>query len=560
MNSKNWTKSQKFTVFLLVLLIVQVVVSSVKWGFFKPEILWGVFSRANGSLTLIAFALLALVTFNLSDETFMLKVARFSQWVLTFEVGYGLLQWAGKDPVDWVNPYSPIILTVGNPNFAASLLSVLSLLNLGNLRTSSTKTSIYGTYTIILSALAIFISYLTSSIQGLTAFFASVILFALFAALKSKLNQTYKVAIFSFFILLSIPVILGFLNIGPLAARIYQYTLAVRLQYWQVGVDIVRNNPFFGVGPDQYGDSYLLYRKSEFVKEYGFFLFTNNAHNVVIQWSATVGLLAGLILLTIFLLVFIRTSRMILKEKTFDTRKTLFLVAWVAYFLQSLISIEQIGIAVWGWLLTGTLLGLPDPSPAVVVQEKISKSKKNSLPTNDSNVIHVFLIPIIVFSLIPSSSFVRNDVRLKQSFQIPGGSADNPEAVNRGNYVLKVADDFLGMRDYTNLVVKNFLAVGPSSYAQRAAEIATSKNPDNSEAWNWLSETRARSGDLLGSILALKQSVLLDPWNDSNKMIIAKRYLELGDLQNSRIWAQDVINSSDPTIQVAAKEILDKAR
>ena len=552
---KRWTRIQIISFGLLFLLMGQVILSAAKWGLNKPEIFWGVFSRANGTVTMVAFILLAIIAFQVSNEEFLVKISKLAQVILTLEIIYGIMQFIGKDPVDWINPYSPIILTVGNPNFAASLLSVLSILNLGNI-TPPYRFSLNNFATSSLSLIGVFLSYLTSSIQGVVGIGAAIIIFLTLATLKFFKKLATKFVVLGTLLVISSPVLAGLLNYGPLADRIYQYTLAVRAQYWQVGLEIMKSYPVFGVGPDQYGDYFLRYRKPEFVEQYGFFLFTNNAHNSVIQWGSTVGVLASLILIVLFCLTILRITNALLASEKLNFKLTIIFVAWFIYTLQSLISIEQIGIAIWGWLLLGTLLGY-----SADYQESSSaqpKAKKSSImrQSDELSLLQIALIPLIVFAMVPATSFVMSDVKLKQSFQIPGGPVDSPEGVNRGNLVLQRADKFLGMRDYTNLVIKNFLAAGPIPFAQRAAEIATQKNPDNSETWNWLSETRARSGDIAGSVEAIKISITLDPLNDSSKMVLAKRYLELGNIVESQELAKTLINSPDPTITIAAKELL----
>jgi hypothetical protein len=54
-------------------------------------------------------------------------------------------------------------------------------------------------------------------------------------------------------------------------------------------------------------------------------------------------------------------------------------VAWICYQLQSIISINQIGLAVWGWLLTGALLAFEYSTRGNVQagEEKSGKQSKN---------------------------------------------------------------------------------------------------------------------------------------------------------------------------------------
>jgi hypothetical protein len=42
---------------------------------------------------------------------------------------YGLMQINGNDFVAWNNPYNSMIATLGNPNFASSLLALIALIS-----------------------------------------------------------------------------------------------------------------------------------------------------------------------------------------------------------------------------------------------------------------------------------------------------------------------------------------------------------------------------------------------------------------------------------------------
>jgi hypothetical protein len=74
----------------------------------------------------------------------------------------------------------------------------------------------------------------------------------------------------------------------------------------------------------------------------------------------------------------------ILKRTTsFDLVFTSVAAAWVAYQAQSLISINQIGIGVWGWSLTGLLIGYEiqtrELGEPIQVRAKSKTSKKEQI-------------------------------------------------------------------------------------------------------------------------------------------------------------------------------------
>jgi hypothetical protein len=59
----------------------------------------------------------------------------------------------------------------------------------------------------------------------------------------------------------------------------------------------------------------------------------------------------------LMLLVMISIIKVIRREKEFNSSFAAVTGAWFAYQAQSMISINQIGLAVWGWVLSGLIIG-----------------------------------------------------------------------------------------------------------------------------------------------------------------------------------------------------------
>jgi hypothetical protein len=49
--------------------------------------------------------------------------------------------------------------------------------------------------------------------------------------------------------------------------------------------------------------------------------------------------------------------KLLLRTQSFDAPLAGIVGAWFAYVAQSLISINQIGLAVWGWVFSGAIIG-----------------------------------------------------------------------------------------------------------------------------------------------------------------------------------------------------------
>jgi hypothetical protein len=85
--------------------------------------------RRNGFLAylmLIVIFLYAARSINLKYAVRVMKVMIIAGIILS---SYGLLQINGKDFFEWNNPYNSMISTLGNPNFASSMLAIVTLVS-----------------------------------------------------------------------------------------------------------------------------------------------------------------------------------------------------------------------------------------------------------------------------------------------------------------------------------------------------------------------------------------------------------------------------------------------
>jgi O-antigen ligase len=159
--------------------------------------------------------------------------------------------------------------------------------------------------------------------------------------------------------------ILGMLQIGPLTQFLYKDSVSVRGYYWRAGINMLKDHVLFGVGLDNYGSFFKQYREVGYPLKYGYSLTSNNAHNVFIQQFATGGIFVGFVYLVLMAFVFIRGLKGLNQCK--DNQRLLvgtFFVAWLAFQAQSIISIDNIGITIWGWVLGGVVVGLSNQSTA----------------------------------------------------------------------------------------------------------------------------------------------------------------------------------------------------
>lgn len=336
--------------FLFALVLVFFMSDADKWAQ-----IYGAYGRNTGLLAYVGLALMLLAVVFVSNASFVRKLI----WVLILtgmaNAVYGLIQWSGNDPVEWNNPYNPIVGTLGNPNFVSAHLGIAGLASLALLFEKGTKAWVR--ISLLVNVIAsLFVVYQSNSSQGLLVFAlgATVILYFRFLnAFHALVRSSYWLLIAG----LSILGVFGVLNKGPFTSFLYQVSVTYRGDYWRAGWKMTMDHPLFGVGLDSYGDWYRFSRTEAAALRRGPDVTSNSAHNVFLDISSNGGLLLLVAYLLIIGLIVRSGLRVLRKSQGFDALGVGLVSAWLAYIIQSVISINQLGLAIWGWVLGGAIIG-----------------------------------------------------------------------------------------------------------------------------------------------------------------------------------------------------------
>jgi hypothetical protein len=198
---------------------------------------------------------------------------------------------------------------------------------------------------------------MTDAVQGIVVTAAGIFIVG-FYSIRSKTKGLSFVSIYTTAgLIIGVVALLGALQKGPLAQIIYKSTVSIRGQYWLAGMEMGKANPLSGVGMDAYGDNYRLFRS---IKATTTTIdpntVTNAAHNVVIDFFASGGWPLLVSYLAILVIAFIALVKVTFRSRTYDPKFVAIASIWLCYQLQSIISINQIGLAIWGWVLSGALV------------------------------------------------------------------------------------------------------------------------------------------------------------------------------------------------------------
>lgn len=126
--------------------------------------------------------------------------------------------------------------------------------------------------------------------------------------------------------------------------------------YWRAAVNMISHNPFFGVGMDGFGDWYRRARSPE-IARINPGITSDTAHNIPLDIGSGGGLPLMILYLAIIGLALYSIIKVVKRKSEFDVMFSAVVAAWFAYQAQSLISINQLGLGVWGWSLTGLIIG-----------------------------------------------------------------------------------------------------------------------------------------------------------------------------------------------------------
>lgn len=279
-----------------------------------------------------------------------------------FLAAYGLLQTLGVDAVNWADVgISQIIGTLGNPDFEAAYVGVmLPLAAWGAL--TRTWAPAWRVASAVLAGGCLAVAVASTSRQGLLAGAAGllVIAVALLLARGDRLGRVGLGAVGGFGVAVALMVALGVATgVGPGDRVVGAESLAARKWYWSSALDMWRAHPLTGVGLDRYGAYYRSVRPAEAAAVSNY---SDAAHSVPLHLLATGGLLVAIPYMAIMLLVLVALARGLLRAEG-EARLLLAGIggAWIAYQVQSLVSIDQPALAVTHWLLAGAVIALAAP-------------------------------------------------------------------------------------------------------------------------------------------------------------------------------------------------------
>jgi O-antigen ligase len=487
-----------------LLFFLQITLVLTTSNVFFAQLFYGTSGRNTGYLAYVSLLAIFLATVVATNYVMNKKIAITLFFCGALTVGYGILQTTGNDFISWNNPYNNIIGFLGNPNFASSFLGMSSMVGVALLFGTSLK--VYQKALIVVyEAIAFFLIFKSDSIQGVIVFAlsSSLILF-LYLRYNEKIANIYSYLLAGLTTVAGIVAVFGILNKGPLAAYLYATSVRQRGFYWDAGIKMMNANPVFGVGLDSYGDNYLKFRSSD-AEFYSRVTQSNAAHNVFLDIGSNGGYPLFIVYIALVIFTFWKAVTTFRKLNAFDPYFVSIFAAWVAYQAQSIISINQLGLAVWGWALSGAIIGysifVARKGDADDTSEKNPRKNRNSTSHNPR-----IILPTI--GLIVGASFTTPLLLTDNNYFKALSSGDANKVITA---VTAFPEDLIRTTAAAEILAKNNLIDQSRDLLNRVVE----KSPNSYNAWVLLSSINPEGSK--EREIAFNQMKLLDPQNKSYK-------------------------------------------
>jgi hypothetical protein len=338
--------------------------------------IYGAYGRNTAFVTyvLLIFTLLSAVALR-SKKSFSLLIwgllaaglvnVVYCLWVILF-----------GDFIPWNNPYGNILGTFGNPNFIGAFLGLFAA-SLVAFSLTTGVNILYRLVALVVFLVAVYEIVDSNAIQGRVVVAAGLGIVGFYLVRSKFPSAIAQIAYLCFAGVAGTFALLGALQIGPLTQYIYKTSVSLRGQYWLAGWNMGSDHPLTGVGFDSYGDWFRRARDEQALILPGPNTTTNAAHNVPFDVFAFGGWPLFIPYLFILLLTIIAIVKVTLRTRAYDGVFVTLTTAWVCYQLQSIISINQIGLAIWGWLFGGALIAyeVATRSKSVGDGEKVQSEK-----------------------------------------------------------------------------------------------------------------------------------------------------------------------------------------
>lgn len=475
---------------------------------------FGVHGRSTGLLLYGATS----VTFLVAAQRFDLSGARAFCAVLLATAGvvavWALLERLGVGGFGGSTALGEdvTLTSMGNPNFVAAYLAIATPIGLWGTMSSGWPSPWRASSGIVL-ALLVAALLLTRSAQGPVSAAAGAVVFVL-GWLWFRRGNWRRIGVGVLLLaaaLGGVLAVLGVLGQGPLAGLATVGNVRLRTFYWAAAADIVSDRPLLGVGLDRYAAFFRAYQSLEASVDQGVRTVADAPHNVVLGMFANGGVVLGLAYLAVIGVTVAAFVRGLQRADGVPPRLLLCALggAWMAYQVQSLVSIDFPSLAFLHWLLAGIIVALGAPLPVTWPTKAGGRARGVrrrraawAVPLAATTVVAVGLAAMVV-----ASRPLRADLAMARALRL-GAAGDAPAALAAAERATTLAPWVV---DYWLERGRLFIAANNVESARQAAEGAAAHDPRSLAAVVTAARGAAELGDADCALAWYERALQLEP-------------------------------------------------
>jgi hypothetical protein len=209
--------------------------------------------------------------------------------------------------------------------------------------------------------------------------------------------------------------------------------------------------------------------------------------------------------MALMVLVVISAIKVLKRSKDFNPVFTGVFGGWVAFQAQSIISINQIGLAIWGWVLSGLIIGYEINTRNIIVVETVTKkSRIASKPAQSSaGSVMALFIAFVLGVLVGMPPYVAS-AKYKSALE-----TSNPTVIQEAAYLWPIDP---------SRMIQVAMTLNENKLEAQGLEVAldaTKKFPNNYSVWATLDAMKSATAEQKAQ--AQKEMKRLDPLNPNLK-------------------------------------------
>lgn len=354
--SFRWNKGLTFLTPLLLVTTLSFIYSNNRFNSF-----WGNVNIPSDSLlTTMMYFLFCFLVIQVAKDESDLKKFNFVLILASFALaGYGIVQHFGGDPIDWwgyrqmhLNAYGTIGQAVGY----ASILGTLLPLSVAGYLAAKDKIA---KIALLISSFVVVLGLMYSGSRTPTVVSLAFSLFSLLIyVLKFRKKENFKkAALLLGAIILSQAIYYGENYNNALTQKFKPQVVATgfreRLQVWNDAIKIWEKYPYLGTGPEHFALELKLVNTRDFNTNQNWGLYWHKAHNHILHFLATVGIIGLLSHLIFAGFVGFSALKLIFKKDTeeADFRKLGYLFGYSFLFFANITAFNFVLTQLYSFLL-----------------------------------------------------------------------------------------------------------------------------------------------------------------------------------------------------------------